>query len=103
MDVYQPVCQHFQLLQGDHAVVHERPALAVGVQLATNDTIIKFRLDDTFVLAVGDSFRVRTSTQHQRQSTQDNGLTGTRLTRQHREAFTEIDVQLTDQRVVLYV
>ena len=31
VDIYQPVCQDFQLLQGHDAVIHKRPTFAVGV------------------------------------------------------------------------
>ena len=103
MDVDEFVRQHFQLLQTHHTVVHERTTLAAAVQLAANDTFVKLGLDDTFVFPIGDRLAVRTRTEHERQGTQDDTLAGTRLTRHDGESLREINVQMTDQRVVLYV
>ena len=103
VDIDEPVSQDFKFLQGDYTVVHERAAFTVGVQFATDDAFIKLRLDDTFVFAVGDGFAVRACTEHQGQRPEDDTLTGTGFTCEHREPALEIDVQMADQRVVLYV
>ena len=103
VDIYQFVRQDLQFLQGHDAVIDERATLAVGVQLTTDDTVVKRRLNDTFILPVRDGFAVRPGAQYQRQCTEDNTLTGTGLTCQHRETLAEIDIQMADQGVVLYV
>ena len=59
--------------------------------------------DDTFVGSGLDGLQIGPLSQKQANGTEDNRLTCTGLTGNHREARLEIDVQLFNQRIVLYV
>ena len=92
VDVYQACRQRLEFCQRYHRVIHKRTRFAVAVQFAANDTLVKLRLDDTLVFAVGNGFGVCSSAHYQIERTENNTLTCTRFAGQHGETALKVKV-----------
>ena len=122
MDIYQSGSKHLELSHTGGCVVDEGTTLARCRQFATNDatlpieiqvlaleefiqpiaTEVKFSFDDATILASFDAAGVGTLSQQQTNGAEQDTLAGTRLASDHAEAPVEVDVQLVNERVVLY-
>ena len=122
MYVNQLLAQLFHLRQRGGRVVDESAAFAGGVKFAAQDALvfvlqlvsleeraqvvagdIEAGFDDAFGGAGADGFHVGALSEQEADGAQNDGFTGSCLTRDDRKARLEADVQLFYQRIVLYV
>ena len=103
VDVYELVSQVFEFCLRYHLIVDEGAATTVAIEFASDEVFPEVGFNDAAFLTFGDSLEVCPRTHHQRQRAEDDTLTGTGFTCEHRKAVGKVNVQVRDQGVVLYV
>ena len=103
----------------DRSVVDKSTTFARGRNLTAEDEVIvvvdiglskkrlegegrdvKLSLDDTLAVLVGQDCRVGTLAEEESQSTQEDGLAGSRLARDSHKSRPEDDIGLTDESII---
>ena len=121
MDVHQSFAEFLQHRQLYGCVIDEGATFSCSCQFPSDDTVcsiifdivlfeeilhtvareVELRFDHTFLSPLFDGFRVSPLTQQQSDGTEDDALSGSRLTCDNREARIEFNIQLINQREVL--
>lgn len=120
--INQHLAQFFHLCQRSGSIVDKSTALARSIYLAPQDALVlifqvvglekwlhaisgyfETGFDDTLRSSPAYSLYVGTLPQQQADGSQNNRFSGTRFACNHRKAVFQPDIELFDQRIILYV